>query len=114
HLLQRRVVADLEQVHAQVAGGFQCPGQGQRIGGALGVLPGEGVGAQTDHEVSLCSSPTTARAQVSYQPVDRLQEWLPDWNPLLRLEAGCALLRTGEVDSSRRGADGCASEGGRA
>src|SRR5699024_9388728 len=26
----------------------------------------------------------------------------------------CALLRTGEVDSSRRGADGCASEGGRA
>src|SRR5699024_12572472 len=45
---------------------------------------------------------------------------LPDWHPLLWLEAGCALLRTGEVDSSRRGTDrrasagGCASASGRA
>src|SRR5699024_12135433 len=35
---------------------------------------------------------------------------LPDWNLLLGLEAGCALLRTGEVDSSRRRSEEHTSE----
>ena len=51
HRVERRVVADLEQVDVELARRVEARRERQRLGRAVGVLPEEGVGAEADHAV---------------------------------------------------------------